>query len=431
MTRSSGDAAELREAFYAGLAPAIREAVTRVVEAGAVKGGVYAAGGVVRDLMLGRAILDVDLVTEADAIEVARTALPGTPMTVHGRFRTASIAVDGARIDVATAREETYAQPGALPDVRPSSIEQDMARRDFTVNAMALRLDDEASLVDPHGGQADIEARLIRVLHDRSFIDDATRIFRAFRYAARLGFRIEAHTRWLMDAGVAYIETISGERLRRELELMIEEETGGLALEMAGEAGALAAIDPVLVWTSRETAALSRPLPADVERAPFGFALLARHATPYDAQQIAERLRLHREERAAVEAIASMQSIVETLRRPDAKPSGVVTLLDRYPIAAVAAFARTVDDPIAAQLAHRYLDEWRHEKPILSGHDLLAAGVPEGPQVERGLQLIRAARLDGWARDRGDEQALALRFAKSIRDSDAMHQPLKIDPNGN
>ena len=119
------------------------------------------------------------------------------------------------------------------------------------------------------------------------------------------------------------------------------------------------------------------------------------------------------------------------LARPSAKPSGVVAVLDRYPIDAVAAFAAGDADSIAGQLALRYLEEWRHEKPILTGDDLRDLGVPQGPQLQRGLQLIRAARLDGWAHDRGDEQARALRFVKSIRDSDAMNQPLKLDLNGN
>jgi hypothetical protein len=112
-----------------------------------------------------------------------------------------------------------------------------------------------------------------------------------------------------------------------------------------------------------------------------------------------------------------MSQAAAMLRRPQAKPSGVVMLLDRYPAASVAAFAFTAPDEIAAGVALRYLGDWRHVKPLLRGDDLIALGVPEGPQVQKGLQLIRASRLDGWSGDEGDERALALRFVKSIRDS--------------
>jgi hypothetical protein len=125
-----------------------------------------------------------------------------------------------------------------------------------------------------------------------------------------------------------------------------------------------------------------------------------------------------------------MRDIVRTLRRPGAKPSGVVVLLDRYPAAAVAAFAATCADSIAAQLSLRYLAEWRQVKPMLHGDDLARLGVPEGPQIQKGLQLIRAARLDGWASDEGDERALALRFAKRIRDSSAANADIELQVNG-
>jgi hypothetical protein len=157
---------------------------------------------------------------------------------------------------------------------------------------------------------------------------------------------------------------------------------------------------------------------------------MAARASPEEAAKIVDRLRLRREEAAAVSAIASIREVARTLRRPGAKPSGVVVLLERYPTAAVAALAANTDDPIARQLAVRYLAEWRHEKPLLRGDDLVALGVPSGPQIQKGLQLIRTARLDGWATDEGDERALALRFAKSIRDSSAAHAEIELHANG-
>ena len=266
------------------------------------------------------------------------------------------------------------------------------------------------------------------MLHDASFVDDATRIYRALRYAARLQFALETHTSALLRRDVSCIDTIGGERLRRELELMLEESSAGQAIEACQATGVLRATHPSLHWDSAKSTAYGSP-PAAVPHVPLGFALLAAGASSEDAESICARLRLKRDEAAAVRGLAAMAQVTDMLRRPDAKPSGIVVLLDRYPAAAVAAYAATAADSIARQLALRYLEEWRHVRPALSGRELRDLGVPQGPQVQRGLQLIRAARLDGWANDRGDERALALRFAKSIRDSGEANASVKLRLN--
>ncbi len=191
----------------------------------------------------------------------------------------------------------------------------------------------------------------------------------------------------------------------------------------------LRATHRALHWDREKSEAYAHA-PAAVPRVPFGFALLAAGASSDEAEALCERLRPKRDEAAAVRAIAAMASVAAVLRRPDAKPSGVAVVLDRHPPAAVAAYAACEPDQIARQLALRYLEEWRHVRPMLSGRDLQELGVPAGPQVQRGLRLIRAARLDGWASDRGDERALALRFAKSIRDSSAASADLELQLDG-
>jgi tRNA nucleotidyltransferase (CCA-adding enzyme) len=420
------DGAELRRRFFEQIPGDLRVIVNRVIAAGA-PGGVYVAGGVVRDLLLGRPLRDVDLVTEHDARDVARAAAGGR-LTTHDRFRTATLALDGHRVDVATARRERYARPGALPEVEAAPIDEDLLRRDFTINAMALRLDGEAALLDPTGGTADVAAGVLRVLHDGSFRDDATRLFRACRYAARLRFTIEPATAEAMRRDARYVAYIGGERLRGELELMIGEDAGGRALELAASFGVLQAVHQSLSWSAQCSHALDvaeRYAPRELA----GFALQAHAASREDAEAIVERLMLTRGQSAAVRGMAAVGGAAATLERPDAKPSGVVVVLDRVPVAAVAAYASLHAGAIAGQLASRYLDEWRHVKPILTGADLQTLGVPAGPQIERGLQLIRASRLDGWAGDRGDEEALVRRFAKSIRDSRAMTSPLVMDPD--
>jgi tRNA nucleotidyltransferase (CCA-adding enzyme) len=418
----------LRARFLATLPAAVNEAIRSVIEAA---GGspVYAVGGAVRDLLLGTAAVDIDLAVEGDAVDLTRRAFPSASITAHARFGTASVVVAGTRIDLASTRSETYTRPGALPKVAPGSIDDDLRRRDFSMNAMAIRLTGTAVLADPCGGADDIAARLVRVLHDGSFADDATRMFRALRYAARLGFSLEAHTAALLRDGTGHVAAVGGERLRREIELILAEPAAGTALEACQATGALRAIHPALQWDTTNTRELE--LDRNAPRVLYGFALLAARAPADDADAICERLRLKRDEAAAVRGIAAMRGVEKMLRRPHAKPSGVVVLLDRFPAAAVAAFAATAPDAIARHMAARYLDQWRHVKPMLSGRDLQEMGVRAGPQVQKGLQLIRAARLDGWATDRRDEQALILRFAKSIRDSGAAASGLEIHLNGN
>ena len=429
MTIGDASPARLRRDLLAHLPASTLDAVERIVSAGAAHGDVYAVGGAVRDLLLDRSVVDVDLVMECDAPAVTYAALPDAKILAHTRFRTASVPIGGVRIDVATARDETYARPGALPAVAPADINTDLRRRDFAMNAIALRLSGGPALLDPCGGIDDIAARRIRVLHDASFRDDPTRIFRALRYAARLDFTLDPHTADLLAQSVHYIDAIGGERLRREIELMIAEPAAGAALEAAQRTGALQVAHPALTWDGGRSEALADPVVPRVPLLPYGFALLAAGSSPDDAPLIVARLKLKRDEAAAVTAIASMRKVAQTLCRPDAKPSGVVLLLDRFPLAAVSAHAAIEPDTIARRLALRYLEEWRHIKPALNGEQLIGLGVPAGPQVQRALQLLRAARLDGWATGRDDEQALALRFAKSIRDSASAKAQIELNLN--
>ena len=156
----------------------------------------YLVGGVVRDLLLERVNLDIDMVVEGDAIKLAQ-AIAGVnqaKVITHPRFGTATLKWGKRSADFATARAETYARPGALPTVKPGTISDDLARRDFTINAMAVELNPRrfGELIDPFGGRQDIEKKLVRVLHDKSFTDDATRIWRAVRYEQRLDFQYRA-----------------------------------------------------------------------------------------------------------------------------------------------------------------------------------------------------------------------------------------------
>src|SRR5215213_453598 len=214
---------------------------------------VYLVGGAVRDLLLGRGRTDIDLVVEGDAAALA--ARLGAETVEHERFSTAKVRLDGHSVDIATARTESYARPGALPEVAPAeSIEADLGRRDFTVNAMAVPLDG-TRLIDPHGGHADLQAGVLRILHPRSFSDDPTRALRAARYAARFGFELDSGTRTAIvetDLG-----TVSADRRANEL------------LRLAGEPQAARGLDLLASW------GLIEPQPDGVELAAAVTELLA------------------------------------------------------------------------------------------------------------------------------------------------------------
>jgi tRNA nucleotidyltransferase (CCA-adding enzyme) len=227
----------------------IKQAVTL---AGSKNLPLYLAGGIVRDLLLGQAnsTNDLDLVVEGDAVGLAVEFVKktGGKLSVHLMFNTAKIVLDKWTIDTAMARTEKYAQPGALPVVTPGTLKTDLFRRDFTVNAMAICLtpDNYGELIDLYGGMQDLNRRLIRVLHENSFVDDATRIWRAIRYAQRLGFQIEPATLKLLKRDVPQLKTVGGYRIRRELELVLKEKEPEKTLLRADKLAVLKELHPSL-----------------------------------------------------------------------------------------------------------------------------------------------------------------------------------------
>ncbi|GAH60002.1 unnamed protein product [marine sediment metagenome] len=210
----------------------------------------YLVGGVVRDLLLGKPNFDLDLVVEGDAINLAQQLVQSKPgkITTHPRFNTAKLQWDEWSVDLTTARSETYAQPGALPTVKPGSLTSDLFRRDFTINAMAIDLNPSryGELIDLYGGRDDLEHKLIRILHENSFIDDATRIWRGLRYEQRLNFRLEKNTLKLLKRDIPMLDTISGDRIRYELECIFKEERPEKVLRRAEELGVLPKLHPSL-----------------------------------------------------------------------------------------------------------------------------------------------------------------------------------------
>ncbi len=355
-------------------------------------------GGVVRDALLGRPPgPDIDLVVEGDAIRVARRlgGALGVEVTTHARFGTAALTLDdGTLIDLVTARRERYAAPGALPEVTAGTIQDDLARRDFTVNALAYRLTGPQAgrLLDPHGGAADLEAGLIRALRDDAFEEDPSRVLRAARYAARLGFTVQHATAAQARAAAHGVDPAIarvGEELRR---LLCEDDAAGalaVAVDLGvawivpdPERGALfAAVDDALRLPG------APPLPAWAVR--LGLAVsadaLGTVAVPEWARRIATDVRDAGPlaDRVADAPVPSRRDAVLGPSRPAAQ------------VVAVARGSGAIGD---------WWANIRDMRPAISGDDLRDMGMAPGPRLGRALDALRAAIVDAEVGPGRDDQ---------------------------
>jgi tRNA nucleotidyltransferase (CCA-adding enzyme) len=386
---------------------------------------VHLVGGAVRDLLRSERPRELDVVVEGE-IEPLLRRLGGEAL-VHDRFGTASVALPGAQIDIAQARRERYLHPGALPDVQPASLAEDLLRRDFTVNAMAAALAGarrgEIRAVDH--SREDLAAGRMRVLHERSFLDDPTRLLRLARYAARLGFAVEPHTAVLAGQALAEraLVTVSGARLGTELRLALAEPDPLAALAELDRLGVLNALDARVRFDPALLRRALQLLAPDASGDDGALELLAlaalllplvladdRRSDSHDPRpQIAallERLEFPAGARnRIVSATAAVPRLLEEL--PDAgSPSQLREVAEGVPpegVALAGASSRT-----ALEQARRWLGEVRHVRLRIDGDDLLAAGIPEGPELGRRLEETLRRRLDG---ELADERAAQLRAA--------------------
>ncbi len=372
----------------------------------------YLVGGVVRDLLLERANFDLDLVVEGDAIKLAQEIAGGRQATVtaHPRFGTAKIKWGRRSADIAAARSETYSHPGALPSVKPGTIANDLARRDFTVNAMAIELNPQlfGELVDFHGGRQDLKKGLIRVLHDKSFTDDATRIWRALRYETRIDFQIEPATMELLKRDISMLKTISGDRIRHELELVLKEELPEKALQRADELQVLSLLHPSLKgddWLGKTFALAREQCIPDEPHPHLYLALLAYRLTARETEEFITYLHLPGAASRVLRDAVAIKEKLKVLDAPGLAPSLIYGLLHGYGLTALMA-AELGTDSTAADNIELYLNVLRYVKPALSGNDLKKLGVPEGPKIKEVLQSLREARLDGKIGSKREEEEI-------------------------
>jgi tRNA nucleotidyltransferase (CCA-adding enzyme) len=339
---------------------------------------VYLVGGAVRDLLLDRPGADVDLVVEGDAAALA-VRLGGAEVE-HERFGTTKVEVGGRQVDIASARTETYPAAGALPVVAPAgSIAVDLGRRDFTINAMAVALEGEARIIDPHRGQADLQQGVLRVLHPGSFVDDPTRAIRAARYAARFEFELDRDTEALLRR--ADLTTVSADRRRAELERLAGEATAPRGYELLAKWGLIDLREGGLDLMRAVDELLEKPHWADL--VPREEALVSAALGPPGGEEL----------------LAAMW--------PPRAAEGVEIAAKRDPVELILARA------MGADWLEHYLTAWSKVKLQIDGGDLIAAGIPQGPAIGRGLHAARQKKLEGETFSREQELAVALEAARA------------------
>jgi tRNA nucleotidyltransferase (CCA-adding enzyme) len=399
--------------------------------------GLYIVGGFVRDLLLGQPNHDVDLVVEGSAIHLVETlrAAFGGDMRSHEQFGTAkwllnqdvarALGVNSAAsglppaVDLVSARTEFYEQPTVLPTVEPSSIKQDLYRRDFTLNTLAIRLAPGplGELLDFYGGEQDLRDRRIRVLHSLSFVDDPTRMLRAVRLEQRLGFQIEPRTEELIHSALPLLDRVSGDRLRHEFSLLLSEPEPLQAMGRLDHLGILAAIHPGLRvddWARAAFYALhyARRNPPWESLKAFdnwvltAFGLFTGRFSKSEVEQLGRRLQFKRVYLNHLEDARAVIALLPELTEP-LSPHDVVRRLEPHgEVGWLAGWAAASSMTARNQIA-RFAQEWRFVRPALNGRDLAAmTGLKPGPVFGVLLARLRQAWLNGEIRTPEEERTL-------------------------
>ena len=414
---------DLAAALDAFLRPGVRGVLRQAAELAANQGGaLYLVGGTVRDMLLGRPQADLDLVVEGDApaLAAALAARLGGRTRAHPQFGTASVewAGEPPLLDLVTARRERYPRPAALPEVAPAPLRDDLLRRDFAANALAIALDPAhyGALIDVTGGVDDLRRRELRVLHDASFVDDPTRILRGARLAARLGFAFEPRTAALLADALAQgmLERTTPQRIWNELELTLAEERPEAALALLQALGALPHLHPALRWTPEQAGRYARARGAGADVA---LGLLLYDLPDAEREAFVARYRLPAPLARLVRDLSAARAAAAVLHDPSLPASAIDRLLRGVDERALR--AAQAAEPPAAPAIERYLGELRAIRPVLDGRYLRDLGLPPGPRYAELLDALRAARLDGRVHTR-EEEAAFLRERVSGRHSDPM-----------
>ena len=397
------------ESLQLRLVPAQIDLLRRLSASAGRKGArIYLVGGTVRDVLVGVPHLDLDIMYLGGGTRFPDVVAQETGGIVdsHTDFGTAKLFVDGLEVDLAAARNETYDRPGALPRVLPGTIVEDAARRDFSINAMAVSLMEETwgELDDPHGGLEDLHRGVVRALHNKSFVDDPTRILRAVRYVGRLGFHLSPETDSWLKRDIHCISYMSGDRIRHELERIFRERKAIDILRMAAEWGILAAVHPA--WQV-DTSLLEKHRALAVapgQQSPVRmFALVAYSIDEIALDRVIDRIRPDNPCIKAMRDVHSLKAKYVDISAAGLLPADLYFMLHKLDLAAIEVCSSAVAGTVTGDRLYEYLVRLRHIRPQLNGNDVQRLGVQEGPEVGRLLHDLMVARLNGVASSREEE----------------------------
>jgi tRNA nucleotidyltransferase (CCA-adding enzyme) len=389
---------------------------------------VYAVGGFVRDLIMRRENYDIDVVVEGDGIHFAQVfgAQKGCRVKIHKRMKTATLLfANGYKIDVATARMEYYERPAAPPTVEMSSVKMDLFRRDFTINTLAIELRPSAfgQLLDFFGGQRDVKEGVIRALHNLSFVEDPSRIFRAIRFEQRFGFYIGKHTQSLMKNAISmgFLERLSGTRLFSELKLILHEENPLPVLERMSEFDLLQSLHPRLAYDAQTKTLLTR-----VYEVVSWFDLLFLEGTYskwmvyllgfadqlqlQGLEELTQRLSMPpRYRKRLIEGSKEGIKIVQRVRRKRMGPKTIYALFKPLPIEAILYIMAKTEDKGIKKAISLFFTKLNTIKVSVRGKDLQTLGIQPGPLYREIINSLLLARLEGTIKSKEDE----MRYVRS------------------
>ena len=394
----------------------------------------YLVGGCLRDLILGTENLDLDIAIEGNGIIFARHLAQKlkSGLKTHERFKTATLNLnDGLKVDIVTTRQEKYPYSGALPVVSPGTLSEDLKRRDFTVNAMALSLSQgkEQRIVDPFCGQADLASGKIRILHDLSFKDDPTRIFRAVRFSRRFNFKIEPKTLALLKEAISegLLNKVNLHRLRDELILILKEQNPFPSIKALGDLGALSLISPKLKIgrstqhlfksATKEIARFIKQLPA---RRPLDawlvyFALLLKPLTLAQAKTVILRLELSKgQESRLISYYQGQDKLISSLSKKYLRPEQVFALLEPLSYETIILLNLTSRNKNFRKHLTDFFKIYNGMRLCICGEDLGNLGVLPGPEYKKIFAKVLAAKLNGQVTSRKSQLALIKKLAQKI-----------------
>ena len=387
-------------------------------QAGLNKMRVYLVGGIVRDLILDRQNLDVDIVVEGDAFSLAKT-LPSRwkkDLVAYREFMTVTMRLpDGWRVDLATARQETYAHSGALPQVAAGSIQQDLFRRDFTINALAVSINKDSwgQVVDLYDGLSDLRKGIVRILHALSFVDDPTRILRAVRFEQRFGFALERKTGQLLTQALKnrVVDNVKPARYFAEFRKILSEERPSNSLRRLYQWAGLDFIEPGYHpdWRSLKTVehtlvrSQGQAGGSAAERSLVFFLAVMGRLSEEKWERASLRFHFTRQEKECLQVLPKVVGIIKRISRSRLAASAIYRILSPLPEGIIYFIRARCSARIVNSRVDRYLQHSRFSRPSVTGEDIKRLGVGEGRQIGRILETLLMHKIDGFLPTKADE----------------------------